>query len=118
MKYTEGYNNHHLNWERRSYTTSVEKAFKNHPAMVFLMDIQVHKELHEALPPPPKLSKQQMLGALSILSTLDYKENQMNTIDNIAWRFSTDGDDVGRKYGKHLFKQLEYLERGKYDITR
>src|SRR5690554_2916158 len=108
MKHVEGFNRHHLNWQKRSYTTSVEKAYRNHPAMVFLLDEQVHKELHCDLPPPPKLSKQQMLGALSIINTLDYKGNQLNTIDNIAWRFSTDGDDIGRKYGEHLFKQLNY----------
>ena len=116
MKHIEGVNRHHIFWTRDSYRNSTERTFRNHAGLVVPMWEEVHSDLHAELDPPPKPSKQQMLGAISLLNTLDYKNNQLNSIDILAWHFAEQDDRTAQSIGKHLHHQLgHYLIGGAYE---
>ena len=116
MKHVDGYNRHHVFWTRDSYRTSTERAFRNHAGLIVLMDESVHSDLHAELEPPLKPTKNQMLGALALLGQLDYRDNQLGTLDVLAWHFREQDSNQARSIGKHLHQQLDkYLVEGAYE---
>lgn len=101
-------NRHHTFWQRRSYKTPLERAFRNHQGLVIPTPIDQHRDLHAHLLPPPKPSRDLMVGIINnlerpirgrldgLLFTLDYLDTQSQA-ENLS---------------AHLTKQLGYLVIG------
>ena len=115
MKHVGGYNIHHLTWPRANYKNSVERAYRNHPALQVITDVSIHNDLHAEMDAPLKPTKNQMLGAIALLNNLDYRHNQLGALDVLAWHYREQDDNQTRHIGKHLHHQLDkYLNEGIY----
>ena len=55
---------HHTRWERREYTSPLEKRFRQAGGLVLRLEQTIHRELHEELSPPPKPSHDLMCAIL------------------------------------------------------
>lgn len=83
------------------------------------MVVPVHNELHARMPPPPKPSTEQIVGALCFLgelpdTTLSYPPE---TVEQLAGHFMEQQNNLAKRFGKHLLGQLKYLEQGYVDLS-
>jgi len=111
------WNVHHIWWERRDYTSKLDKAFRNATENKIAVPMRNHKHLHAMLLPPPKPSRQQMFDLLDILedTTVDEQMNRLWALDKTAEYFGQlavqDEVDFHRHdYMKnHFISQIGYL---------
>lgn len=57
-------NRHHVMWPESIYKHSLEKQYRNLPCNIERMCMELHKELHRVLNPPPKPSRDYMREAI------------------------------------------------------
>lgn len=115
MKHIDNYNIHHLAWPRANFKNSVERAYRNHPALQVMTNIDIHNDLHAEMGAPQMPTKNQMLGAIALLNQLDYRHNQLGALDVLAWHYREQDDNTARSIGKHLHHQIDkYLTQGIY----
>jgi hypothetical protein len=102
-------NRHHAIWPRRKQHTPLERAFRTHEGLVIPdADIQAHRELHVALPPPPKITRQLMVDILDVLNSQPLQRTHEGLEVVISHLESTDSTEALR-LAKHFTKQLGYL---------
>lgn len=110
------WNTHHLVYPKSSYRSSVEKAYREHKSLKVKMYIPPHNALHAdpELWQPPKPSKQQMLGALSLLDD----NKGLDPLDNMVMMAEYYGDfrhdKKAQRLGESILKQLGYVSEGLY----
>ena len=111
------FNSHHTFWTRASYKTSLEKALRNHDGLVVPLLVPVHRELHAHIDPPPKPDKRLIISSLEFLDDLPLSTltNEPETISALAEHYSSLRNGLATRIGKHLCRQLVYIERGYYN---
>ena len=114
-KTPKGINWHHTVWCRAWYKTCAEKNFRLHSGLIVPMHIPVHNELHANIPPPPKPTRESMLGATALLNDLSDTQlhNYLDTIERVGdFMISRE-----QKIGEYLLLQLPYIEEGLWKIN-
>jgi len=108
---------HHALWTRTSYKTSLEKALRNHQGLIVPLLVPVHKELHARIDPPPKPDKRLIIGSLEMLDDLPLSmlTNEPETITAYSEWLLEQRDGLATRIGKHLVRQLVFIERGYYN---
>ena len=104
------HNIHHFYWQNKSYKNSIERTFREHRFNKASMYVPIHNNLHAELAPPPKPTKQQMLGVLAMFHTY----NNISPLDSLviqAEYFAPRNDRIST----HLLQQLGYVAEGLYD---
>ena len=105
----EAVNNHHVWFQRRSYKSPIERAFRNHNGFIIPTPVTAHNNLHANLYPPPKPHRELMMGILSNLE----EYNLANPLDGIE--ATIDFLETGR-IRKHLIQQLGYLTLERVEV--
>lgn len=72
------------------------------------MDIQIHKDLHAEVPPPPKPSARLIYGALGALAQLD-PQNPMDVTLGLSEHFLGVDSNLAHRIGHNLLQQATYL---------
>jgi len=103
-------NHHHLFWEKRKYTDSVSRTFRNHPALIIYTPVELHQELHANLLPPPKPRRELMLGAISLLS--EFNGTGLDGLESMIYYFDSKTAPEAPRIAEHLYEQLGYLSLG------
>ena len=108
-------NRHHSFWMRRNYKTPLERAFRNHHGLVIPTDVDLHKELHAHMSPPPKPNRDLMIGIINNLEDHHLThplDGLLFTIDYV--------EDRNERLTNHLVTQLGYLgvEGVGYEVQR
>ena len=62
---------HHVWFERAAYRTRLERKLRMHRGFVVPSLIEVHRELHAHVPPPPKPNHHQIAGLLDHMDEAD-----------------------------------------------
>jgi hypothetical protein len=114
---------HHLVWERRQYTTPIEKTYRSLGALMVPLHTQVHRDLHHHIPPPPKPSRDAMLAVLVHVEDWASSKQQgsPSSVAKISDFYSTlaersDPPERGNNLAiaTHLMAQLQFVEKGYY----
>lgn len=63
----EGFDRHHIWFERAGYTSRLEKKLRGHRGFIVPMPIDLHVELHELVLPPPKPEPERIHGLLAVI---------------------------------------------------
>lgn len=123
-----GNNWHHTFWEGRWYKNDrVKTAFREHPALVIPMQVNVHNELHRELFPPPKPTREQMIHVLGVVATWEPSHGRLAGVEDAMYAFDelsrSDNPQLSKRAGAialHLEEQLCYMERGtpKLEVSR
>jgi len=100
---------HHVFFNRSYYKSRLEKQFRTHKALVIPMDVQIHKDLHAEVPPPPKPSPRLIYGAIGVLSTLDTFE-PVNTVLTLSEHFLELDSNLAHRIGHNLLHQAGYIQ--------
>jgi len=66
-------NNHHVWFNRRRYTSPLDKKFRNLGGFVLPTLIPPHKELHAEVPPPPKPHPSLMRATIQFASGMAHE---------------------------------------------
>lgn len=106
------YNRHHALWQRREYTSPLEKAFRQHDGLVVPMYLNAHSELHARVAPPPKLPKIAMENSIYFLDTLDCLDNPLATITALTDHLADQESGVCTRLAKNLMRQMIFIEPG------
>ena len=109
-------NRHHSFFNRAWYRTPILRRLRSHPLMVTEMCVDVHKDLHANIPPPPKPSPDLAVGALCLLN--DMKEegtDQVSAHIELSEYFLSGNTHTARRIGDNLLRQTVYIIDGKVD---
>ena len=109
-------NQHHLFFNKSYYKSRLEKQFRTHSALVIPMELQVHRDLHAEVPPPPKPSARLIYGAIGALSTLDTFE-PVNTVLTLSEHFLSIDNNLAHRIGHNLLMQAGYIQRSEELLT-
>jgi len=114
-----GHNMHHALWTLASYKTSLEKALRNHTGLIVPLGLQEHRELHAHIDPPPKPDKRLILSSLEFLDDLPLSTltNEPETIRAYSEHLFTERSGLATRIGKHLVRQLTYIDRGYHNAN-
>lgn len=108
MNAPEGWNIHHLFWMRRDYKDSVGRTFRNQKGLMIPTPVDLHRNLHANLSPPPKPRRDLMLGAISVLS--DYSgSDRLYGLNSMIDYFDSKSQPEAPRIAEHLIEQLGYL---------
>ena len=109
-------NNHHALWQRAWYKSPIEKCLRTHRGLIVPIQIEVHKELHADIPPPPKPSGRLILGALAMLDELPTRilADPPQAIGYLHDHWSRMHDQRANRIAENIGQQLVYIEEGFY----
>lgn len=109
-------NRHHVYSERRWYRTPLERYVRSHFGMLVPMYVQVHKELHANVPPPPKPNQRLLLMTAKFLDDLPDSTlaNQPQAIRELAQAHLELDDKLAQRIGANMIDQLHFIDQGYY----
>jgi len=99
---------HHLIHPKRHYKTPVEKRFRNDSGLIIPMVHLGHRELHAEVRPPLKLTRDQMLGAISMLEETQIPFGQVERVEELAAYLQVRSERE-RKVAYNIMQQVEFL---------
>ena len=109
------FNCHHLFWQRANFKTPLEKQLRNHRLLKTPLYVDVHKDLHADLPPPPKPNAELICGMLLVLNELEPVPRPEIDATLALSEFCLERDDrTAKRIGHHLLAQAVYLTEGYY----
>ena len=76
------HNSHHVWFERRKWTTPIERRVRNMGAFIIRVNAVDHQELHAYVPPPPKPSSEQLHDLYQFMQEHNY---DIENLDGLAW---------------------------------
>ena len=108
--------NHHLLYTKAWYKSPLEKAIRNHEGLVFPMFRPVHKDLHAECLPPPKPTREIILGTLAMLDDLKPQILHQPTEVTLAMAEFMLGreENIAHRIGHNLLQQHIYIQDGQY----
>ena len=110
------HNKHHLWWNRSWYRTPTLRALRQHSLCMNELYVDVHKELHAELPPPPKPSPELAMGAIVLLDEMR-NEGHTDPIDvhmALSEHFLGQDSNLSQRIGHHILHQAVFVQEGLY----
>ena len=116
------WNQHHIWWERTTYTDPISYEFRNFNSFVIPVLKTHHEQLHGELDPPPKPLEAEMiscLGYLSMSTELEMK-NPLWAVERAMQHFVWVGaneperEPEAHEIRHHLARQIGILSSGLY----
>lgn len=103
------YNNHHVFWEKKSYTTPIERRVRNMGCFVIRMNITAHQELHANVSPPPKPEPQHLHNLYNFMQEHTY---ELSGTEGLEWAIVWANDRKEYELEDNLMEQLYYIDKG------
>lgn len=99
------YDRHHIFWEKRRYTTPIEKRVRNMGAFIIRMNLVDHRELHANTFPPPKLAQEEYHDLYNFMQEHSY---ELNGTEGLEWGLIWAQDRRIYELEENLEQQLFY----------
>ncbi len=123
--YKEETNRHHTLWRRDFYTTPSERKLRDTHGMVLRLTIGVHKELHEAVPAPPKPNPNLQRDIVNFATGLDLDlyYDRFTAITDYLTRVMETGTNQQNAHDAGMLAenfqlQAPYIDLGRVAYTR
>lgn len=109
MAIAEGYNRHHTWSPKFKYRYPVAKELREHPFMINQVKINPHARWHAENPHPILLSRDQMLGCLSMIHEIDSNLPPHERIAELAV-YLANRSEREKKVAENLFMQAGFIQ--------
>lgn len=112
----DNWNRHHVFHSKRWYRHGFERTnFRNHKGLLVPMPIELHKDLHANVPPPPKPLRWMMHQCIEVLDATAPTEHAWGVLAaqeyfyDLADSYRTGEADIAHRIANNLSQQLGYI---------